>query len=213
MAGTQRMAHTASRREPIVIEDLLVWTYRHQRADVVIRRGVGLHDLEAAADGVPVLASSACGCAAVARIGALGVRVDSLGRDRGDLHPDAEVVHGAVQELTGRVHGLPIAHLVISHAARGEAPDAMVGQVPRARPYIHPANGTVRVDWLDAGKRRGVCPVAWAPSWAEIDAKRDEYRAWWHALRALAFALSTHPRLTRYHPLLPAVHCEPWMAA
>lgn len=213
MAGAQRMVRATTRREPIAIEDLLVWTYRHQRADVVIRRGVGLHDLEAKADGVPVLASSACGCAAVARIAELGVRVDSLGRDRGDLHPDAELVHAAVLDLAGRVNGLPIAHLVISHAARGEVPDAMVGQVPRARPYIHPANGTVRVDWLDAGKRRGVCPIAWAPSWPEIDAKREEYRAWWHALRGLAFALATHPKLTRYHPLMPAVRYEPWIAA
>lgn len=211
MAGAQRMARPV--RQPIAIERLLVWTYREQRADVVIGRGVGLHGLEAAADGVAIQASSACGCAAVARIAELGVRVDSLGRDRGDLHPDAEVVHSAVMSMTGKVNGLPIAHLVIASASRGEAPDCMLGEVPRARPYMHAVNGTVRVDWLDANRRYGVCPITWVPSWAEIDAKRAEYRAWWTALRVLAFALSSHPRLTRWHPLLPEVALEPWIGA
>jgi hypothetical protein len=211
MAGAQRMARPI--RTGIPIERLLVWTYQVQKADVVIGRGVGLHSLEAAADGVPVQASSACGCAAVARIAELGVRVDSLGRDRGDLHPDAEIVHAAVSSLTGRVNGLPIAHLIIAHAARGEVPDAMVGERPMPRPYLHAVNGTVRVDWMDSNRRYGVCPVAWSPSWPEIDAKREEYRAWWRALRALAFALSKHPKLTRWHPMLPEVAYEPWIGA
>lgn len=215
MAGAQRMARPATRaaRTPIPIETLLVWTYRVQRADVVIGRGVGLHSLEAAVDGVPVQASSACGCAAVARIAELGVRVDSLGRDRGDLHPDAELVHRAVLGLGGKVQGLPVAHLVIRCASRGEVPDAMVGERPQARPYLHAVNGSVRVDGRDAGGRYGWCPVSWSPSWAEIDAAREEYRVWLSALRALAFALAAEPRLVRWHPLLPEAPAEPWFRA
>lgn len=211
MAGVQRMVRPL--RQPIPMDRLLVWTYRDQRADVVIARGVGLHGLEAAADGVEIHGSSSCGCAAVARIAELGVRVDRLGHDRGDLHPDAELVHRAVMELGGKVAGLPVAHLVIRCASRGEVPDAMVGEVPQARPYIHEANGTVKVTWLDKGRDYGFCPIAWSPSWAEIDAAREEYRVWWSAVRALAFALAGDGRLTRWHPLLPEARAEPWIGA
>lgn len=211
MAGAQRM--TRPPRQSIPMDRLLVWTYRDQRADVVIRRGVGLHGLEAAADGVAVQASSACGCAAVARIAELGVRVDRLGRDRGDLHPDAELVHRAVLEVGGKLAGLPVAHLIIRCASRGEAPDAMVGEVPQARPYLHAVNGSVRVDGRDASGRYGWCPVSWSPSWADIHAAREEYRVWWSAVRALAFALSSERRLARWHPLLPEARAEPWFGA
>lgn len=200
-------------RQPIPMDRLLVWTYRDQRADVVIGRGVGLHGLEAAADGVTIQASSACGCAAVARIAELGVRVDSLGRDRGDLHPDAELVHRAVIKLGGKVAGLPVAHLVIRCASRGEVPDAMVGERPQARPYLHAVNGSVRVDGKDANGRYGWCPISWSPSWSEIVAARDEYGVWLSAVRALAFALASEPRLMRWHPLPPEAPAEPWFRA
>lgn len=196
--------------EPKDIEGLLVWVYRDQKADLVISRGVGLHGLEAAADGVASYASSACGCAAVARIGELGVRVDQAGRDGGALHPDAEVVHRAVMRLTDRVNGLPRSRLIIQNAARGERPDAMVGQVPRPRPLLQ-RDGRPVVHWTDKGKRYGSCPVQYAPSAAMILAAQAEYSAWHATLRLLAIALQAEGQMTKYWPLPPAAPAAPWL--
>lgn len=199
-----------ARLEPIDVEELLVWTYRDQRADVVIGRGVGLHGLEAAADGIALQAVSACGCAGVARIAELGVRVDRMGRDAGALHPDAELVHQVVSALTGKVNGLPHAQLLIRHAARGGRPDELVCAVPRAMPYLHEARGTVRVEWLDTKRRYGFCPISWQPSAAMIAAAREEYSAWWHALRLVAFCLMREARMVRWRALMPAAPARPW---
>lgn len=184
-------------REQGDIEALLVWTYKRQKADIVIGRGVGLHDLEARADGVQIVDVSACGVAAVARIGMLGTRIDQIGRDAGDLHHDAEVVHRAVMQMDGRVNGLPRSRLIIEHAARGERPDAKVGVVPRAYPYLNP-RGDVVVEWLDKGRRYGVCRVQWSPSAVLIDAAREEYQAWHRALLQLASILSEGGKLQRW---------------
>lgn len=209
-----RMAKTARalalQCQPIDIEALLVWAYRDQKADVVISRGVGLHGLEAAADGVASYASSACGCAAVARIAELGVRVDQAGRDAGALHPDAEVVHRAVMRLTDRVNGLPRWRLVVQNAARGERPDAMVGEVPRPIPLLQ-RDGRPMVNWTDKGKRYGSCPVEYAPSAAMILAAQAEYAAWHAGLRLLALALQHEGGLTRWYPLQPEASAAPWL--
>jgi hypothetical protein len=199
----------ASTRQPIDIEELLVWTYRAQKADQVIRRGAGLHALEALADGVEIHATSACGCAGVARIAELGVRVDQMGRDSGALHPDAEVVHRAVMQLDDKVQGLPRSRLVIVHAARAERPGDLACEIPRPVPRLN-RNGSVQVQWLDQGRKRGFCPIDYQPSVALIDAAREEYAAWHAALRLLHLALHDDARLTRWHPLRPAAPAEPW---
>lgn len=213
MAGLPQMraARTpTAARQPIDVEQLLVWTYRDQRADVVIRRGAGLHTLEALADGVEVTTTSACGCASVARIAELGVRVDSSGRDAGALHPDAEVIHLAVMQLTEKLAGLPLWRLVIHHASMNERPDPMVGVVPRPRPYRHPVNGEVRIEGKDRNGRYGYCPISYQPSDASIRAAREEYAAWHACLVWLVETLRIDPRLTRWHPMPPAAPAEPW---
>jgi hypothetical protein len=209
MVVAQTVRASALQRQPIDIEDLLVWTYRDQRADVVIERGIGLHGLEAAADGVPSFQVSACGCAAVARIGELGVRVDQHGRGAGALDEDAELVHRAVMRLTDRVQGLPRWRLVIQNAARGERPDAMVTAVPRPVALLQ-RDGRPVVNWSDKGKRYGSCPVEYAPSAALILAAQAEYAAWHSALMLLALHLQSE-RLVRWFPLRPAASPRPWL--
>jgi hypothetical protein len=209
-----RMAKTARAQalqcQPIDIEALLVWAYREQKADVVISRGVGLHGLEAEADGVAIYAVSNCGCASVARIAELGVRVDRAGRDAGALHPDAEIVHRAVMRLTDRVQGLPRWRLVIQNAARGERPDAMVREVPRPVPILQ-RDGRPVVHWTDKGKRYGSCPIEYAPSAALILAAQAEYAAWHSALLLLALALQSEGGLSRWYPLRPEAPATPWL--
>lgn len=99
--------------------DLLDWTYRRQR--VLEMSGVALFDVEAAADGRPLMGRSACGCVVAERNAVIGTAIDGGGVLRGvsgRVHPDAETVHTAVSRL------LPGERtLVIDHARAGVPPD------------------------------------------------------------------------------------------
>jgi hypothetical protein len=85
----------------LALEQMLVWAYRRQKVDLMSARQ--LQGAEFAAEGgvfdqrYRPRATSADGCAAVAHIGALGVRVDeSPGTGNWDCHPDAEALHEAL---------------------------------------------------------------------------------------------------------------------
>jgi hypothetical protein len=209
MMVAQTVRASALQRQPIDIEDLLVWTYRDQRADVVIERGIGLFDQEGEADGIVKQREAACGVLAVARSCLLGGRVDGGGRSAGALDEDAELVHRAVMRLTDRVQGLPRWRLVIQNAARSERPDAMVTAVPRPVALLQ-RDGRPVVNWSDKGKRYGSCPVEYAPSAALILAAQAEYAAWHSALMLLALALQSE-RLSRWFPLRPSAPARPWL--
>jgi hypothetical protein len=161
-------------------------------------------------DGVELHGSSTCGCAAVARIQELGVRVDLVGRDGGALHPDAEVVHRAVMRLTARVQGRPGWQLIIAHAAWGDRPDAMVGPMPRPVPVLN-RKGDPRIEYTSARRKadEAMCLVEYAPSATSILLAREEYAAWHAMLRVLALALQGESKLGRY-PLAPAAPACPW---
>ncbi len=194
-------------RVPTDIEDLLVWTYRDQRADVVIRNGVGLHDTEAAMDESTTErgASSTCGCAALERIGRAGCRVDGGGMSADHLHEDAERIHRAVELLA-----LPIAALVIRNARISDQPDCMAGVMPRPCPMLNPRRQvSVRCDAWDRNRDYGWCPVEWTPSQMRIDAAREEYALWWQALRSLAGWVRRD--LVRYRATGPAISATPWV--
>lgn len=191
---------------PIDMEDLLVWTYRVQRADVVVARGLGMHRIEAAQDGVAFDAVSSCGCAVVEQIQLLGVRVDGSGGCDA-LHEDAEAVHEVVLRLDSVLQ-----FLVMRHARSGDRPDAMDGVKPRAFPVLNRKGTTVRHDPTDRARRYGWCPLHWLPSLATIDAARLEYMMWRGALDRLAATLRIEQRLTRHRvtgptaPILALVH-------
>ena len=195
-------------RIPTDIEDLLVWTYRDQRADVVIRNGVGLHDTEAAMDAGSVEArgsSSTCGCAALERIGRAGCRVDGGGLSADHLHEDAERIHRQVERLPA-----PIAALVIRSARINDRLDWMPGVVPRAAPVLNGRRQvSVRCEVWDKNRDYGWCPIEWTPSQVRIDAARDEYGLWWQALRSLAGWVRRD--LVRYRATGPAISATPWV--
>ena len=194
------------RRERIDVQALLVWTYRRQRADVVIGSGAGLLDAEAAADEVERHGISGCGCAAVASIERLGCRVDGGGMSAGALHPDAETVHQAVQKLP-----VPAAQMVMRCARWGDVPDWM----PRGRPIARAVrNGrgqaVVRCEAWDRHRHYGWCPIEWVVSVARIEAARREYAIWHSAIRDVAYRLIYENRLTAYRVCPPAVRARPW---
>lgn len=212
--GTGQAAglRAAPLRQPRDIEKLLQWVYHEQRAHIVIERGAGLFEAEAAIDGVAGSYVSSCGCADVARIQALGVRVDGGGRDAGALDPDAEVIHRAVMQLTDRVQGLPRWRLVLQNAVERSRPHAMLGEFPRPIARLN-REGKPEVHWLDKGRRFGVCQLDYQPSASAILAAREEYAAWHQALRLLAFVLQREKRVTKFHALSPAAPAAPWLEA
>jgi hypothetical protein len=187
-ARTQR---TQPQRQPIEVWPLLVWAYRDQRVDVVIEHGVGLFEAEQLADGVEVRRTTAT--AEVERIARLGMRVDGGGMRVGaaaDCHPDAELVHRAVQGLDTRVHGLPVSALVIQHARSAEPPEDWSAVVPRAE-AIRDHKGRPFV--LD-----GVCQVDWQPTLLAIESRRYETLVFHQALDHVAAVLAGQGRLTRW---------------
>jgi hypothetical protein len=187
------------------VEDLLVWTYRQQRADVVCDRGLGLHDIEASLDHVELHGISLCGCAEVERIQQLGVRVDGTGGCSA-LHEDAELVHQVVSRLA-----VPLQHLVIRHARERERPDVMAGLRPRPIPAIN-GKGTpsVRYEPWDRYRNYGWCPIRWTVSLVMIEAARFEYTLWLDALARIAATLRIEGRLTRHVVTGPAALLRPW---
>jgi hypothetical protein len=139
---------TIDLREPVDIEPLLVWTYRHQRADRVLGRGLGLFDQEAAMDGRSHCATSKDGAAAMQRIGTLGTRVSGGGTPTSALHVDAEIVHAEVMALPNDVR-----ELIIVHARSASRPDDDAMPLPRAFP-AKSANGRLVREYAAWDKSR-----------------------------------------------------------
>lgn len=186
-------------REPVDIERLLVWAYRDQRADVVLGAGHGLFDQEAALDSPGRHATSRDGVAAMARIGALGVRVDAGRASAAPLHIDAEVVHEAVTMLDRWT-----APLVIRYARGAGRPDDVIIVPPRPGPLRNERGRIIRryAEW-DTARHYGWTPIGWTVEPSTAETVNHEYTNWWRALDALAVALSGDRRLTHHRPLRP----------
>ena len=186
--------------QPIDIERLLIWTYRDQKADVVIGNGGGLFDQEGAMDGRIAYRTSADGVATIARIGLLGTRVDGGGASASHLHPDAEAVHAAVMALP-----LDTALLIMRHARAASRPDSEVFAPPRAVPVLD-GRGRIlieRAPW-DKNRNYGACKVEWIVPPVSPDVIRLEYALWRRSLALLAMALSHGGRLEDHRPMMPA---------
>jgi hypothetical protein len=81
------------------------------------------------------------------------------------------VAYAALQDLRRR-------YGVVDARGRAKFPAAERGFTYRARPGGggHPMDREVRVVW---------CPLVACPAPEEVDRRRQEYRRWWHAMRAL----------------------------
>ncbi|WP_291295832.1 hypothetical protein [Elioraea sp.] len=191
-------------KRPIQIASLLEWTYRRQRADVVIDRGIGLHLQEREMMGVEPCARASD--ARVAAIAELGVRVDGGGMAATDCHPDAEVIHHVVSSLDDRQQGIRLSALLIQHAKAATRPPAEV--LPRAVPQLNIRGKPLVVHEVnDKGRNYGHCPITWGPSLAYIAAVEAEHARWVSGLRLVTLALHLAARLTLWHPIPPEVDC------
>lgn len=187
----------ADRRAAIDIQDLLVWTYQDQAADVVSRTGAaGLYP-----------AGCRSNLLAIRRNGRLGTRIDCAGsaaRGGADMHPDAEAVHDAVRTLKP-----PWIGLVIDCAKTGSVPDWMPGAVPKPVP-VPRGDGKPRMEYHDPGTRRkpAYCLLRYDPEPEHLAFVRRVYVEWWDAMAALVAKL---PDLEDHAVSGPSVPREPWL--
>lgn len=173
-------------KEVIDIEKLLHWTYQRQKAHILSAKGVGLHKIEAEAGGYEVRNISGDGCAAVEWFSQLGTQVDAKGRDRGDIHPDAEAVHEAVCLFK------PVDRIqVINYALSGRRPDPMNGAKPELSPVLN-GKGKPAMIWDD--NRNAIGCKLMVVRWQEqIDDARKKYDSWIASLEALVAYFEKYP--------------------
>lgn len=189
MDGMDRVARA---KKPIGIQELLVWAFRRECAQLDFPGD----ELRAAGYGY------ASATARFIQQGQLGCSVDGGGRS--DPHPDADLVASAVAVLPEAVGGQRMA-LSIAELARADvAPDWMPGAVPRFYPAdTHTNRHGVHAKTADAAtlgdagwpaqprrNRKGVVvhdavkysPVVVRPSPSQIAQARRVYLDWYRAL-------------------------------
>src|SRR4029077_5646996 len=120
-AGTGNGGTMKRAGKTITTEELLIWTYQRQRADMVIRTGAGLYEQERMASGLEAHGSSPDGCVAVARNAAIGATIGGS-MAPGAVHPDAETVHEQLERL-----GDMARFLLLDYGRTGMAPDWLPG--------------------------------------------------------------------------------------
>ena len=195
------------RARQIDIEQLLIWTYQVQKADVADRMVNRV--VHAGALGYGSDSFSAC-----ERTSGLGTAVHASPWTLPAVDPDAETVHDAVLKLPSQTTGL-----VIRHAKAGTRPEAYEGAVPLLLPRKR-QNGKIVVN-RDARDHPWLCPLRQAigvpsrsgyriaaESWDHIEFSRGIYVMWHAALCVLADALSGC--LISHNPQTPSAPASPW---
>jgi len=201
-------------REEITVATLLTWTYLRQKADVMSAKP--LHLPEGEGDEDPPQGWSKDGCVLLARANRLGEIIPTTAHaQRPALHPDAEIVHDLVVELS-RTDPLG-AMLLVRHGQAGEAPP-QGGVTPHPEPVTRLRDGreeivedaslpgTSHLERRRNPKAKGggsvwvevphcYCPITYWPPLAEVEESRLEYRVWRRALTTIANRL---PQLRRW---------------
>jgi hypothetical protein len=202
-------------KRPIEIQDLVVWVIRDQKAHRIDGAGIGLFEGELAAEGRRVYRRSADGVAATMDNIGIGGRIQRIGHDSGELHPDAELVWGLIAKLPD-----PCRLPVIEAGRTGEPPQGAwlpePGLVPvwRKGPRFdregRPAEGSFKMIY-DSNRNAISCPLEPEHEPSYIASVREEYRNWRAGLEHVARALIAEPeRLRRWSVRPPRFADAPW---
>jgi hypothetical protein len=195
-------------RHDIRIEELLLWTYQRQKADLVIERGVGLFPQEKDADGIFYRMISGDGTYQIHRNYELGIKLEGCGFPTCEIHPDAETVHELIKtkSFTHLERGL-----LIEFGKTGLMPDWMPGAKPQIRPAVK-KNGKLKMIYRDRENTKPVaCEIEIVLSQEHIDYMRSVYTKWWAALDKLCRMLWENDALvTSFNVLPPASAKQPW---
>lgn len=213
----------------IDVEALVRWTYEVQCADVIIGSGVGLFPGEAYADGVwGVFGGGGDSYERVKRVAVLGCRVDGGGFRRGDLHPDAELVHDAVMALV--VYARSAALNVLQFGIAGCRPDWREHAATRWEScetrrrrkgdlgpvYKHDPDRVPVYEYAKGAKgghRPLYCPIRLIDHPLSIEYSRRVYASWHGGLVALKVVFAANQeRLSAHTVTGPGVPAAPWKA-
>jgi len=224
--STVNRLHTPVLRESASLVELLAWTYKRQKADVMSGRGLWTPEIDAEAEseaarlGMPVRQWSTCGCAQLEAIALLGARIDGGGWQRAALHVDAEVVHDELIEMS-RVDWMG-ATLLRQYGRQDDVPEWSGGTqefepVRDARDRIVQNHFDEVVTHTDAFCRQSQAPVCYCPvqlypsnDWVEM--VRGEYQHWFAALEKFALRLQART-LVRWQVSGLGAPREPWVVA
>lgn len=164
--------------KPVSIESLIVWTYKTQKADIAIDRGVGLFEQEKKTDGREVRKISGDGCFQIAQNKMLGATIHNSCFAGLKIHPDSEVVHQFIETLPAVEKGL-----VKDYGRTELIPDWMPDAVPVLEPDIRP-NGKPRIIYDDS-RNASMMVMKERLSFDEIVYKRQVYSRWWEAMHGI----------------------------
>ena len=193
------------------VEWLVEWTYRLQKADLVIDRGVGLHDIEARAAGIT--RSECTSLVAVEKYATLGCFVDGGGYASGAVHEDAEAVHEAVKAMR---HPVPL--LLRKHGKKGDRPGwgeelrVVFRPIWKREPrYDHEGKPLPKsFEMIYRSNRPVYCPVRRIDHTGISTRLRSDYIHWHAGLSALVERFKDNP-LTAHEVIGPAAPARPWL--
>ena len=195
-------------RHNITVDDLVIWTYQRQRADLIVERGVGLLPHEKDADGIFYKNISGDGTYQVLRNSELGTKIDCFGFPSAEIHPDAELVHEVIKakSFTHLERGL-----LLDFGKSGLIPDWLPGAKPEIRPAYR-KNGKPKMIYRDRDKTKPIaCEIEIVMSQDHIDFKRRIYSQWWDSLDKLRGVLWERDTLvTSFNVQGPNVARTPW---
>lgn len=184
--------------------ELVNWVYSEQQAHHEAGRGV--FGPGGSVDSVVRLSS----------FSVLGVSVDRLGYNMGELHPVAEVVHGIVCGLQREVPTKLIQHYAASASVPpGYDLEVELGPVWKGEPKYDmrglPRPGSFKVEHDGSNAKVPVCcPLDYSHG-ANYQAElRREYEHWHLALRHLVIACGKSRELGRLVVTGPTIAREPW---
>lgn len=170
----------------IDIEELLIWTYRDQRAHVAARTAP-----DRPGWGPSLLAR------AIERA-RLGCAIDGGGYAPAASHPDADLVHLAVLRLCDTPEELG---LVVQHACGGTRPDDGGGIELRA---------TLDYVEYDRSRHAKVCWLRWQGTDSELAFARQVWLLWWEAVDLVGAHLRRNAGLRAHRVTGFACPREPW---
>ncbi len=196
-------------RHNACIDELVIWTYEKQKADLIVERGIGLYPQEKDADGIFYKLISGDGTYQIHRNQELGVKVDGGGFDTAQIHPDAETIHELIKTKT-------FTHLerglLIDFGKTGLMPDWLPGVEPEILP-ARKKNGKLKMIYGPKKKHEPIaCELNIVMTREHINFRRDIYARWWSALDKLCCELwKNDVVMTSYNVLPPMATSEPWL--
>ncbi|MCB9990696.1 MAG: hypothetical protein H6867_04880 [Rhodospirillales bacterium] len=196
-------------RQNVCIDELVIWTYEKQKADLIVERGIGLYPVEKDADGIFYKLISGDGTYQIHRNHELGIKLEGGGFDTAEIHPDAETVHELIKTKT-------FTHLerglLIDFGKTGIMPDWLPGAKPEIRP-ARKKNGKLKMIYPYKKNHEPIaCEIEIVMSQEHIAFRRGIYSRWWAALDKLCRELwKNDVVMTSFNVLPPMAVEEPWL--